>query len=341
MKSNLLDASRKTVGNFKRLFPLVKSKQKGRAYFSERQPHATIYDSSFERIIGGLEQLPGLANVPDEIFESFDGEALAEVLAKGLQASYLLGIYHVSLETRSAMASFAEDLDGFSFDRKPEEAIEYFKKKKVVTRKTFDKLAEDARSAAFTVSGVYKKKLLEGFKEEIAKSLEDGTPQKQVIKRFREILKGAGHAELGAFHLETIARTNLSLSYSTARRRALERVAEDLPYWQYHTAGDDRVRPEHAVLNGIVLPANHEFWNTKFPPIGFNCRCTVTATAEIPEGYNPESPNGDAKIFYDETGRPAKAEIDTSVYDLAAGDFRGVPLQGSLREIIEERVKRS
>lgn len=38
---------------------------------------------------------------------------------------------------------------------------------------------------------------------------------------------------------------------------------------------------------------------------------------------------------------PAKPEIGTSVYDLKVGDFRGVPPQGGLREVIEEGVKRS
>jgi SPP1 gp7 family putative phage head morphogenesis protein len=302
---------------------------------------AAVYDSSFERIIEELEQLPALANVPDEIFESFDTDGLAEILAKGLLASYLLGIYQVSLETGLETAAFAEGDEPIklSFERSPDEAIEYFKSKKVVTRKTFDQLAEDARSAAFTVSGGYKKQIIEGFRSEIIKSLEAGTPQREVINRFREILNGANHKKLGAFHLETVIRSNLQLAYSTGRRRALERSADDLPYWQFQAVLDDRTRPEHRALHGIVLPANHEYWNTKFPPIGFNCRCTVTATTEIPEGYNPESPNGDAKIFYDDRGSPAKAEIDTSVYDLAAGDFKGVPPQGSLKEIIEGRVK--
>lgn len=44
---------------------------------------------------------------------------------------------------------------------------------------------------------------------------------------------------------------------------------------QYRTAGDDRVREEHAVLHGITLPINDPFWDKYFPPNGWNCRCTV------------------------------------------------------------------
>ena len=44
---------------------------------------------------------------------------------------------------------------------------------------------------------------------------------------------------------------------------------------EYRTAGDDKVRPEHAEMNGIKLPMRDSFWYTYFPPNGWNCRCTV------------------------------------------------------------------
>lgn len=44
---------------------------------------------------------------------------------------------------------------------------------------------------------------------------------------------------------------------------------------QYRTAGDDRVRPEHAALNGITLPMSDHFWDKYLPPLSWNCRCTT------------------------------------------------------------------
>ena len=44
---------------------------------------------------------------------------------------------------------------------------------------------------------------------------------------------------------------------------------------QYHTALDDKVRESHAALEGITLPYEDSFWNTAFPPNGWNCRCHV------------------------------------------------------------------
>lgn len=44
---------------------------------------------------------------------------------------------------------------------------------------------------------------------------------------------------------------------------------------QYRTAGDDRVHPAHAILNGITLPMSDSFWDEHYPPLSWGCRCTV------------------------------------------------------------------
>ena len=45
----------------------------------------------------------------------------------------------------------------------------------------------------------------------------------------------------------------------------------DRYYLQYRTAKDDKVRPEHAVLDGVTLPMSDSFWETYYPPNGWNC----------------------------------------------------------------------
>lgn len=42
---------------------------------------------------------------------------------------------------------------------------------------------------------------------------------------------------------------------------------------QYRTAGDGRVREEHAMLHGITLPPSDPFWDRYLAPNGWNCRC--------------------------------------------------------------------
>ena len=44
---------------------------------------------------------------------------------------------------------------------------------------------------------------------------------------------------------------------------------------QYRTAGDEKVRADHAILNGTTLPASDPFWDEYVPPLDWNCRCTI------------------------------------------------------------------
>lgn len=49
----------------------------------------------------------------------------------------------------------------------------------------------------------------------------------------------------------------------------------DRYYLQYRTAGDAKVRPTHAEMAGITLPASDPFWEEFYPPNGWGCRCSV------------------------------------------------------------------
>ena len=56
-----------------------------------------------------------------------------------------------------------------------------------------------------------------------------------------------------------------------------ERFMEDGDRYnlQYRTAGDGKVRPEHAALHNVTLPPSDPFWEEFYPPNGWNCRCNV------------------------------------------------------------------
>lgn len=55
--------------------------------------------------------------------------------------------------------------------------------------------------------------------------------------------------------------------------------ADLFPNLEYRTVNDERVRPEHAVLSGVIKPINDSFWRTFYPPNGWRCRCYVVQTA--------------------------------------------------------------
>lgn len=75
----------------------------------------------------------------------------------------------------------------------------------------------------------------------------------------------------------------LNTEYNTAISRAasaeewleIEDTKDVFPLLEYVTVGDGNVRPEHAVLDGIIRPVEDPIWDTIFPPNGWNCRCIV------------------------------------------------------------------
>jgi SPP1 gp7 family putative phage head morphogenesis protein len=60
----------------------------------------------------------------------------------------------------------------------------------------------------------------------------------------------------------------------------IQRDKDLFPNLKYRTIGDQRVRDEHAALNGTIKPVDDPFWSTHYPPNGWRCRCNVVQTAE-------------------------------------------------------------
>lgn len=107
-----------------------------------------------------------------------------------------------------------------------------------------------------------------------------------------------------------------------------EQYAEDGDryYLQYRTAGDDKVRPEHAALNGVTLPQSDPFWETYYPPNGWNCRCTVV---QVRKSKYPQTPRDEAMargqealqndtkgLFRFNSGKQQKAVPDYNPYTI-------------------------
>ena len=73
---------------------------------------------------------------------------------------------------------------------------------------------------------------------------------------------------------------------------------------QYRTARDKKVRPEHASLDRVTLPITDSFWESYYPPNGWNCRCTVV---QVLKDKYPVTPHDEAMARGEEaTGKDTK-----------------------------------
>jgi len=97
------------------------------------------------------------------------------------------------------------------------------------------------------------------------------------IKYMRDVLTNVGIDVSNPWLLETMVRTQIAVAYSAGRWNANQdpAIQEILWGYEYVTVGDDRVRFEHEALDGAAYPKEHAFWQTNWPPNGYNCRCDV------------------------------------------------------------------
>lgn len=89
------------------------------------------------------------------------------------------------------------------------------------------------------------------------------------------ISAGVDQTKATPWLLETVWRTQTQVGFAVGRWEAEQNefIQETLWGYEYMTAGDDRVRAEHAACDGIILPKDAAFWAVNTPPNGWNCRC--------------------------------------------------------------------
>lgn len=159
------------------------------------------------------------------------------------------------------------DIPGFA------EAIRDAQRRRVVLPETFyGHTMGRVRAASATVSGLASLDQVQAVIDSMRTALEQG----QSFGAWKKALLASGQDfGLPAHRLETIFRTNVQSWYAAGRAEQIQRLKEDFPYLRYSAILDARVRPDHAALDGIILPVDHPFWKSRTPPWGYNCRCSV------------------------------------------------------------------
>ncbi|RLA49861.1 MAG: hypothetical protein DRQ65_09675, partial [Gammaproteobacteria bacterium] len=150
----------------------------------------------------------------------------------------------------------------------------------------------DEHDAAFTVAKMMDTDLLQTVQDKLSDALTKGETLADFKKALIPTLQKAGwwgkkdvidpltgavvKAQLGsASRLETIFRSNIQSAYSVGHWDKIDLNARTAPYLMYDAVDDFRTRPEHAARDGEVYPVHSDFWQTHFPPNGWNCRCGV------------------------------------------------------------------
>ena len=158
---------------------------------------------------------------------------------------------------------------GFDFDQ----ALDLMKRKTISDPIDWRNSWDRANREAFWVAGITSKELLIFLHESICEAIDKGEGYEAWCKRVLPKLEG----KLNPNRLRTIFTTNVFTAQSAARYIQLKHFADEDTYWQYVTVDDDRVRPAHQQLHNKVFHCEDVFWDTHYPPNGFNCRCVVVS----------------------------------------------------------------
>lgn len=159
------------------------------------------------------------------------------------------------------------------------EAIEFLRRRLQITSEEWRAIWAEAGGIAAEVADQQAAAVQRDLLKAVLKAIEEGTTLDAFRAEYDRIMAGAGWSDRdnAGWHSQLIFRLHTQTAYAAGRWDQAERLAEARPqtqyYWRYITAGDHRVRPQHQEWHGIILPREHPFWQTHFPPNGFNCRC--------------------------------------------------------------------
>jgi len=179
-----------------------------------------------------------------------------------------------------------------SFKLSPKDAIKYIEQKGYKLTFDYREMMHEAHHKAFTVAKITRLDLLSDIKESIVKAEKEGLSFQNWKKNIKPILikKGWwGEVEVvnpktgeskkifvGNKRLKTIFYTNSRVAYQVAKAKKYYED-DNVVYLKYIAILDNKTRPSHRALHGTILPKNDSFWETHYPPNGWNCRCRVRA----------------------------------------------------------------
>jgi len=155
--------------------------------------------------------------------------------------------------------------------------------KVAVTRSVFDRMLPELQARAICVAGMSDLDAVQRVRDAIAEVPRGGSWNDAKGKIAGEISpylvtadepdQRAAQEQAADSRAELLLRTHGFQAFAAARYRDQFAPGNASAYLKYVTEEDSRVRPEHAALDGLILPKDDPFWLTHYPPWDWGCRC--------------------------------------------------------------------
>jgi SPP1 gp7 family putative phage head morphogenesis protein len=127
------------------------------------------------------------------------------------------------------------------------------------------------------------------------------------LKPFKTFLNDvkAIHGKYNERYLAAEYSNAVASSQMATKWKDFEALGGD-PILTYSTAGDERVRPKHAALDGISQPMSSSFWDYAWPPTDWLCRCDAV-------------PGDQSSHTAAEAGKIAKQNVTNPIFQTNVG----------------------
>lgn len=205
-----------------------------------------------------------------------------ETLQQAILLSNLMGWYLAAKSLKIKSLEYFQDIPTAY-----EEAVEFFINKLLITKDEFKKLEKEARRSAFTAAALEKETVLESVKKSLDNALKSGQTIEDWKGEIDMLFDSLGLTKLNNYYLDNIFRTNMQEALNTGKDIIFGQASEEeFPLMQWITVEDERVRPEHAILNGFTAPVKDPIWKILKAPLSWNCRCT-RSLVHRDEGLKP------------------------------------------------------
>src|SRR5450830_817588 len=184
------------------------------------------------------------------------------------------------------------------FGMAPADAIAYFERKGLKVSWDWQEVWRHANAQAFTVAKTTRLDVVSDIYNALSEDLKNGGSFPVFLDKLQPLLTAKGwwgkreqtNRQTGEirtvtygtpWRLETIYETNMQSAYMAGRYQGMMAAKQYAPWWEYSAVMDNRTRPEHAAMNGLVFRYDDPIWNTWYPPNGFRCRCRVIPRTDI------------------------------------------------------------
>ena len=193
-------------------------------------------------------------------------------------------------------------------------ALAFLRRKQLKPAFDYRDVWQEEHHLHFTVAKAMRLDILEAIYQAVVDAAAEGQTLRQFRKSLTPVLQKKGwwgvkplrdpvtgdivEARLGSpRRLRVIYDTNMRAARAAGQWGRIQRGKRSHPYLIYELGPSREHRDQHVAWQGLILPVDHPFWEARYPPNGWGCKCRVRAITQAEYGrlqgsgrYSTEAP---------------------------------------------------